>query len=530
MRTSAYPPISLPAYCQAEESDASSPTRGRILVVYGLAVLAYALVFTFWQAEPVPTQVHIAAVVVAATCLIPMALWYAHGRQGLPMFELVCLSYAIQFSTPVYTQENWIIIYSEVVPLSSSGLFEVLLFVEMGVIALMLGYYGGHRSRLFRALPEIDLPMDRSRRWVYMLGALILGGTIALLKAINWEPLESNTLNAIVRLAANQLDIAIILLTYEVYVHPASRVGVSLLLYASVAVAFVIGLLTGLLENAFVPVLILLIATWQARRRIPWPGLAIGITLYLILNPAKFEYRNQTWYSGSKPGISQRLGLWTDLIGERVDELLSLDAAGNNEDNLRQALARFDLVHKFTWVRLLTPAIQPYYRGETYRYFLYAYIPRALWLGKPLASASGERLDLDYRLKLEWQTSTIGIGLLPEAYANFGPIGILVIMACQGLLFALFGKMLNGHRSDGGRAIYLSITVYFLNGIGSSAAVLFGAIFQQVIANVLILRPFARGFRSVRQDSFETPHDVAPPARFCNAQAWGRGRWRQYRQ
>lgn len=37
--------------------------------------------------------------------------------------------------------------------------------------------------------------------------------------------------------------------------------------------------------------------------------------------------------------------------------------------------------------------------------------------------------------------------------------------------------------------------VYFLNGIGSSAAILFGALFQQILANAVILRPFATGWQ-----------------------------------
>jgi hypothetical protein len=522
MRTSTYRPRSLPAYGQPQAFDASKTPRVRVFLVFGLAVLAYALVFTFWRVEPVPTRVHIAAVAVAATCLVPMALWYAHGRQGLPMFELICMSYALQFSMPVYTHANWIVIYSQIVPLPSSDLFEVLLFVEMGVVALMAGYYAAHQSGLLRRLPQIDLPMDPSRRWIYLLGALTLGGTIALLKATSWEPLESGALSAIVRLISTQLNLAIILLAYEVYGRPTRRMGTTLLLYLSVAVAFVIGLLTGLLENAFVPLLALFLVNWHARRRFPWLGLLLGIALYFILNPAKFEYRDQTWYSGNNPGLGQRLGLWTELVGDRANELLGANAVSNNEDNVRQALARFDLVHKFTWVRGLTPEVQPYYRGETYRYFLYAYIPRALWLGKPLASASGEQIDLDYRLKLEAQTSTIGIGLLPEAYANFGPLGILLILAVQGLIFALLDKMLNGPHSDGGRAIYLSVMIYFLNGIGSSAAVLFGAIVQQVVANALILRPFAHGFRTPKQDTLPTPGGAALPVGLHNSQPPGR--------
>lgn len=118
-------------------------------------------------------------------------------------------------------------------------------------------------------------------------------------------------------------------------------------------------------------------------------------------------------------------------------------------DNVQFALARFDLVHKFAYVQEITPAIKPYYYGSTYSYFLYAWIPRLLWPAKPSAAQANEQLDVDYRLKAPEQGSTIGIGQLPEAYVNFGLLGIILVMSIQGFVFALLDSSLNGPRSEG---------------------------------------------------------------------------------
>jgi hypothetical protein len=76
-------------------------------------------------------------------------------------------------------------------------------------------------------------------------------------------------------------------------------------------------------------------------------------------------------------------------------------------------------------------------------------------------------------------------------------------MALQGIVFALLDATLNGPRSEGGRAIYLAIMAYFLNGIGSSAAVLFGALVQYILASALIMRPFASSWQAVKGASAE---------------------------
>ena len=119
-----------------------------------------------------------------------------------------------------------------------------------------------------------------------------------------------------------------------------------------------------------------------------------------------------------------------------------------------------------------------------------------MWPEKPSASEANQRIDVDYGLKYEWQDSTISVGQLPEAYANFGIVGIAVVMALQGIVFAVLDALLNGPRSDGGRAIYLVIMAYFLNGIGSSSAILYGSLVQYVLASALIMRPLAASWRA----------------------------------
>ena len=74
-------------------------------------------------------------------------------------------------------------------------------------------------------------------------------------------------------------------------------------------------------------------------------------------------------------------------------------------------MARFDLIHKFAYVRELTPRYLPYYEGVTYQYMLIGWIPRIFWPDKPVASDSNQVVDVDYGFKFRQQTGTnIGIG------------------------------------------------------------------------------------------------------------------------
>lgn len=487
-------------FLRARRSEARRAKKS-IVLPYLLIVGGYALLFSFWQVEYVPGRAHFLAILLFAVCLIPLARWYRRGAVGVPVFELIVFSYAVQFSMPVYTQPNVIVILSQPYYISWSHVESVLLLTLLGVIALAGSYALGRRLPFVAAIPRIDLPLDDpAKKQIFIVGAIIIGGTVSLLQAMGL--LADSAAASILFLISRQMQVAIVLLAYDNFRQERVAAAQTLLLYGALAVSFITGLLTGLLENALIPLVLVALVYWHVRRRLPWRWLIIGAALYLILNPVKFVYRSVVWYGATHTTAAERINLWGDLASESATGLFNRSDTSRSESILYGSLARFDLVHKFAYVYHLTPAYIPYYQGQTYRYLVYAWIPRFLWLDKPTVDAN-EQIDVDYMLKHSGSTSNIGIGQLPEAYINFGLLGILIVMAIQGFVFALLDSSLNRDTSDGGRAIYLSIMIYFLNGVGSAAAVLFGALFQQILANALILRLFAIGWRA--------PNKVLPP-------------------
>jgi hypothetical protein len=83
-----------------------------------------------------------------------------------------------------------------------------------------------------------------------------------------------------------------------------------------------------------------------------------------------------------------------------------------------------------------------------------------------------------------------GFGHLTEAYINFGIGGVVIIMGLFGLIFAGLNLFLNHSNSYEGKAIYLSIMVFLLNGIGSNTAGALGGLLQYLVACWVILKAF----------------------------------------
>ena len=138
----------------------------------------------------------------------------------------------------------------------------------------------------------------------------------------------------------------------------------------------------------------------------------------------------------------------------------------------------------------MTPSVIPYQNGETYSYFLVAFIPRVLWPNKPTTGTANAFYAVTYGITTEEgaKTTTFGVSLLGEAFINFGWYGVVLIMLLQGLIISVLEHIFGGARSGpGGQAVFIAFFVFFLNGIGSSAEILFGNILQNLACGYLLL-------------------------------------------
>jgi hypothetical protein len=469
---------------------------------YAVGVALFALAFGLWQVEPVPFEAHVAGVVTVAVAAFPAARWWARGRADVPMFELVCLSYGLQYGVVLYLQPNEARLSRGPLQLSWESTERALLLSALGIASLIAGRLWADRLALFERLPRLDLPLEARRRvWYFALAFGVgLGGMLLMTLGV---VTSSSPLGAVVALFSGQANLALFLLTYHVYRRAPGRCW-KLGLYAMVLVVVLLGLSKGMLEEVLVPVVLVFVARWQASGRIPWRAVLAGALIFAALEPIKGQYRKQAWQNGQATALTlaERATIWGRVIGGLLQEPPPGAAGGGGSGNKVVAVtARFDLLHFSAWVFEQTPGRVPYFNGASYDYLINTWVPRFLWPGKPIAQQANIDFALTYGFLDEEQIkgTIIGIGHIAEAYANFGAPGVIFVMLLQGVFFAALSRALNGAESEGGRAIYVIIMVTFLQGIVSTTAGMFGGIIQSVVANALILRFFASGFRAARR-------------------------------
>jgi hypothetical protein len=225
-------------------------------------------------------------------------------------------------------------------------------------------------------------------------------------------------------------------------------------------------------------------------KRLPFPSIITAVLILLFLSPVKHEYRSVTWSEDSPVGDSHVDKAWLWLSQASGYWMNTFAGEQSLTESTEQVTSRTDLVHQFALVRSLTPSEIPYQNGATYTYFLITIIPRAIWPEKPEAGSANKFFGVNYGLTTERgaERSTFGVSLLAEGYINFGWVGVILIMVFQGAFLTLLQRLFGERRSgEGGQAVYVSFLVFFLNGVGSSADMLFGNVIQSVLLSCALL-------------------------------------------
>jgi hypothetical protein len=420
----------------------------------------------------------------------PAVRYLSHKETGIPALAMLCIAYAVQFGVPIFTRDATIeLAFHDIQRLSSADVVAALIMAILGVIALQGGYYGFRHSKMVKALKPVSLHLNKSRAILYCIVAGVLLPLLLSTRGLIPEQYQL-PLSSILRVLQNQIFVVIGILGWLAYARPGSR-WFQVWLYALVIIAVVSGMAEGSLESAIVPIAVLFVVKWLHTRRLPWATITVVFVIVVFLSPVKAEYRGEIWFGDvsdrEQSSVSKAL-LWFDKATEYWGDTL----AGERDllEATSGASGRSDFIHQVAHIHSLTPSIIPFQYGATYSYFAVALIPRALWPDKPLSGSANDFFAVTYGIATEEgvKTTTFGVSLLGEAFINFSWYGVVVVMFIQGLVIGLCQYMFGENRSGaGGNAVFLAFFVFFLNGIGSSAEILFGNILQNLLFGYLLL-------------------------------------------
>jgi hypothetical protein len=357
----------------------------------------------------------VAYLVIAVPVMVPLLIWLRSGARGMPVLPVLSTLYFIYYAIPL--------LRPGIVAYGSEEL--VWAAAAVGLFLLAAGaaswpFLGGQTARR----DSRNVFSDTQVVPIIFVG---IGGGIAYHLAVSSGSLDGlgSWLGLIRSIVLTLTSVACYLLGYA----RASRIltgarwaaaGTCLLILLLLALTNL--LLVGAVMNALAAFLGYIITA----RRVPWTSLVLAFAALAVLHAGKFEVRKAYWLphtqSLKQNSLAQIPGLMVDWVSAGVDALWS---GQKNSDVFERA----SLLHMVLLVQRTTPDIIPYLEGETYALLPSMLVPRFLDPEKTISQAGLNLLNIRYGLQNAESAAntTIGWGLISEALANFGYLGVILV-------------------------------------------------------------------------------------------------------
>ena len=376
-------------------------------------------------------EVFAGAVLISIAALAPWYLWVNGRVKGLPIWPLFSLTALWAYALPMLTEHP---VVSQFPPdFQLLGALLVTGFLVIGTLAWL------PFVRVFAPTAEFVrmLPLSRGRTLFFLFLMAGLGLTvISTTGTVN----TSGSAYSIVRAFA--LGLSTLSIFYFGYQMGAGQLGLSeRLLFGGLLIASVIASITSmLLVGGMSMILLAFISYFLGRGRVPWTPLVLTGLAFYFLHAGKTEQRDQYWGEVMwRPiALSEYPKFFSDWAGHSsqsiADQFQSKKDGHDKAQAANKIWERSSLMHLVLYIQYSTPSSIPYLNGDTYRVIPQLLIPRVLSPEKLGSHYGNTVLAVQYGItEREDETGTsIGFGLISEAYANFGYLGCVMVALALG--------------------------------------------------------------------------------------------------
>ncbi len=366
----------------------------------------------------------LAYLLILFASVLPGVFWIRTGSLGIPVLPIVSLAYIPYFGWPTLSSSEVTLDYTAWEILRAA--LTVVLFLLTATASWVLI---ARKTRLRDHIAPDQFEDSRVIRlaltglWVAV--AFNLGYISGLL---NWL----GTFHGLARAIAGTLATVACFLSGVTRAQGILRgkawagaiAGLSLLILVSLSNLFLVVAIIYLLAMLFGYIIV--------AKRIPWLAIGTVFVAVTVLHAGKPEMRAKYWETGSAASSVAALpGLMAEWVGDGIYVISS-------GSDYQSPLERTGLMHMVLRAQSQTPDRIDYLYGATYALLPSILVPRFIDTSKPISGIGMELLNIHYGIftgQSEALTS-IGWGLVAEAYANYGYPCVMGIALIFGVLCA----------------------------------------------------------------------------------------------
>ena len=419
-----------------------------------------------------------AYVIITLTAVLPSALWIRAGMPGIPLLPMAAAFHYLYFAVPILRQNVGQYVYTPEETMRAALTVAAFLLAATLGSHLLLGAASRRAGRASIAVVSRLYTVRLVFGGIAVGVAFHLGMTLSLFNGFG--PYFGVVRSVATTMAAVSCYLAghfraRRMLNGETWIVVLSGIVLLILLSWSSL------LLVGGMVYALAAVLGYVITT----KRVPWRMLAPLLVAVFVLHAGKYEMRNKYWITGfsQTTPIEQVPALMGEWVGDGIDAI----ATGNINSDI---IDRASLLYMILYVERMTPDDIPYLYGETYALLPSYLVPRFLNEGKIASQAGLSLLNLRYGIQTdEARATTIGWGIVAEAFANFGYAGVLGIGLLFGVMAMLFTLWSAGAPPLSLPALLSIAALVTMINVEADLAYLLVNLWQALISTIIFVLP-----------------------------------------
>lgn len=376
----------------------------------------------------------ISALIIAVVALYPSYLWCRDRAKGLPLFPLLAINFLFTHSFPLIYNHKQIAKYTP----SQHFIASLIVASFLGVATFCWLSY----VKNFPLNSGYNKEFGKAQIFPFFIGSLLLRiiYEIGMISGFLWLIFPSTLISVIRALTGTIVILAIVTISYLLGSKLLTKNQAFIFLSLMVILIFITGV--GLYLNTFGLYILLGGIGWMlGSKKIPWRLLLISFVILSFLNMGKAATRSYYWNrSNSTIQPSEYIQVYKRWIDNSLQKTRRPEGRIQYEDksqNNNSLIERSSLIHMLLKVQAETGTERPYLEGKTYSIIPQLLIPRFLNKNKIRGGSGNHMLTVYYGLQSYRATfkTSIGWGLLQEAYANFGWLGCLGLGVFLGNLY-----------------------------------------------------------------------------------------------
>jgi hypothetical protein len=421
-------PEVVPLAPEVPRSGASRRLAPRRLFAIGMAGLVSVLAYySATNTADEPLHLYLGLLIMIGAVL-PALLWARRGDYRFPVFEVFMLTGANTYALPLLSGHRHLQYFSN--DHVTEAALGVLLFQ---VVANLV--YAGTRARPKATRFWTGEVISRNVAGYLQLGLVVSTAYTAATEFTDWIPRE---IEGVLRAVCFGIGIMATFILGRMWgqgiLRRQQRTAFVVLLLMQVVISW-----TSLYLISGMSTLVLAFLGYvTGSHRLPVLAIALAVPVVAALHTGKTAMREKYWEGNAPaPALTEVPAFFSEWIGHSFDSETPEQAA-----QASRLLERSSLMHILCMVVAYTPERQPFLDGRTYAQIPGQFVPRFFWPGKPVGHISTHTLSIYYGLQDEEATyrTTIAFGLLSEAYANYGLLGMILV----GAVFAFCFKKVSG--------------------------------------------------------------------------------------